>query len=449
MIELRVDWQDAPGVQDLVLARTWCRLTIKVDGQIVTRAFDQRTRRGRNEVYGSAFPLCRWLIENWWFLQHEAYRFDRRYGSRDLARNINDRTWVQRHSLLAAREGGTLPDLTLFRDGEAIIASWLRDGGDATHPFLRFTNEGRARMTVENATGGLAKFVHEVLERVEALKAPEIEDARREWTAISEATREERELCAWSARLGIDPYDPDELTVQREKFLSTSVSMLDPEIRDDLLDAATIDGLPADMEWIGEAHVAARKAGAPAESMSALPSRYRSQHAAAHENGYECARALRRHLCGANGGAVADMREVMQHLGWAHIPVLTTVAKPSSPIDAALDHSDSGAPVIVVPADDSISQERFRLARSLFLHHFTAVPAQRRLVTGAHTWDQRASRAFAAEFLVPAAVLANRIETSISFRAVEVLADEYQVDPLVIEHQIRNHHLGSLSDAWG
>ena len=125
----------------------------------------------------------------------------------------------------------------------------------------------------------------------------------------------------------------------------------------------------------------------------------------AHEAGYECARARRQNLPASNGGAATDVREAMQEFGWAQSPLLTTPSKPASLIDAMLDRSPCGAAVVVAPADCGFRQERFRLARALFLHHFAPAPG-RRLVTAAHTWDQRASRAFAAEFLAPAAALA-------------------------------------------
>ena len=32
MIRFRMEWQDAPGVRDTVLARTWCRLVIEAGG---------------------------------------------------------------------------------------------------------------------------------------------------------------------------------------------------------------------------------------------------------------------------------------------------------------------------------------------------------------------------------------------------------------------------------
>ena len=64
-----------------------------------------------------------------------------------------------------------------------------------------------------------------------------------------------------------------------------------------------------------------------------------------------------------------------------------------------------------------------------------------------HTWDQRASRAFAAEFLAPADALTRHVTGPVSFSDIDELGDEYGVSSLVIEHQIENHRLGSLTDA--
>ena len=136
----------------------------------------------------------------------------------------------------------------------------------------------------------------------------------------------------------------------------------------------------------------------------------------------------------------------MRALGWAQEPLLTTDSKPTSPLDAILDRSASGAPVVVANQDGGIEPERSRLARSLFFRHFAAAPG-RRLITAVHTWDQRASRAFAAEFLAPASALAKHIRGPVSFNDIDKLGDEYRVSPLVIEHQIDSQRLGSLTDA--
>ena len=57
MIRFRVEWQDAPGVKDTVLARTWCRLTIEAAGRLVTEVLDNRSRSLRGGIYGSVFTL--------------------------------------------------------------------------------------------------------------------------------------------------------------------------------------------------------------------------------------------------------------------------------------------------------------------------------------------------------------------------------------------------------
>ena len=227
----------------------------------------------------------------------------------------------------------------LFRDGDAIVVRWLPDESDVTHPFLRFVGRGEARLAADEVVHGLTDFVLRVLERVEELDAPEVEALSRDWTAITTIMPDERELCVCSARLGLDPYDPDELTEPREELLKTSMSSLEGELK-----------------------------------------------------------------------------------------------------------GDRGAPVVVACQHGDVKPERFRLARSLFFRHF-ATARERRLVTPAHTWDQRASRAFAAEFLAPAGALAKQVAGPVSFSDVDELGDEYRVSSLVIEHQIDNHQLGYVTDA--
>lgn len=230
MIKFRVEWQDAPGVRDPVLARTWCRLTMEIDGQVVSRAIDHRSDSLRDGIYGSVLPLCSWIVENWWCLQHEAYRFHRPFRSQDLAVNIDHRAWVRRHSLRAVGEGGVLPDVMLFRDGDVLVVRWYADRTDAAHPYLRFVGDGQASMPIHEATLGLTDFVVRVLDRIKEVNAPEVEALRRDWEAITTSSPDECEFCIWSARVGLDPYDPDELTDQREILLKASVSSLEGEL---------------------------------------------------------------------------------------------------------------------------------------------------------------------------------------------------------------------------
>jgi len=59
---------------------------------------------------------------------------------------------------------------------------------------------------------------------------------------------------------------------------------------------------------------------------------------------------------------------------------------------------------------------------------------------------QRASRAFAAELLVPSAALAKRVFGLVTQAKVQAIANEYRVHPLLVRHQIENHDLGFVKE---
>lgn len=71
-------------------------------------------------------------------------------------------------------------------------------------------------MKVADAERGLADAVQAVLDRLDGVTANEVEDCRREWAAVVGATEEERRICEFAASLGIDPFDPEDLTEELE-----------------------------------------------------------------------------------------------------------------------------------------------------------------------------------------------------------------------------------------
>ena len=448
MIEFDIDWKDAPGVRDPVLARTWCALTIRVGGEPVTRVSDRRTKGWRNSVYGSVFPLCTWLVDNLWFLLYEPYRWAIPYGSRDLARNDADRPWVHRHSLLAAREGGALPDLTVFRDGDAVLARWLKDGGDASHPFLRFVQEGQAHAPPDTVRTSIDHFVETVLERVSDLRHADVAQLRDDWANLHRLTGDETNLCAWSARLGINAHYDDELPDSEAERLKSAVKGLEGRIADDLLDAAAIGTIANDIEWIADAHRKARSASRT--RLEDAPLQQPWQHStgrngqSAYATGYVRARTLRSHSH-LGSDLLPDLAGFMRRLGWADEPIVATKESPTSSLRAVVDYGRGGVPVVAAhPFAAGQASERFLLARSLFLQGCSR-KSERRLVTASHTWDQRASRAFAAELLAPADALRQRVHgQAVSTREVAQYAAEFLVDPALIERQLENHALARV-----
>ena len=444
VIRFHMEWQEAPGVRDAVLARTWCRLVIEANGRLVTTAVHGPSESLRGGIYGSAFPLCQWIVENWWFLLHESYRHPTLYASRDLARTQEDREWMQRHSLLAAREGFSLPEVVLYRDGNKVVVRWRPDA-EALGYALRFVGQGEAHLKTAEVQQGLAAAVQAVVDRLGGVEAPEVRNLREDWRAILGATEQESRLCEWSARLGLDAFDRDELTEDLEQTLLGWLADFDAPLRDDFLDAVQVQALPASMDWVRRAVSLAAGAG-PGGAPASISSD--GDRDTAYRCGYTCAAALRRHLWPTNGrGPVGDLDEMLVRLGWAKFPSRTLSIDPDGPLEAAASRSDEGAPVAII-SDVGRAGNRFRLARTVFLRHFTASgQTYPRLATAAHTWEQRASRAFAAEFLAPAAGLAEHLGGRASPSQIEKLAGHYDVSPQAIGHQIENHRLAWINDS--
>ena len=448
MIDFDIGWKEAPGVRDPVLARTWCALTIRVGDQVVTRVSDRRTHGWRNAVYGSVFPMCAWVVDNFWFLLYEPYRWAAPYGSRDLARNAADRPWVHRHSLLAAREGGALPDLTLCRDGAAVLARWLRDGDDTSHPFLRFVQEGFMRLEPEDARRGLARLVETVLTRVADMHEPEVAQLRDDWRDLQQLAPDEESLCIWSARLGVNAHYEDELSDADALRLRSVIDLLEPPLTEDLFDTAAIETINQDVEWIQEAHTMARRArrrAAPRlDPLSDTDATFGSNRSSAYAAGYAHARNVRQRA-GIAHEALPDLAAFVHRFGWADSPVVATTNEPASDLRAVVDYGKEDVAFVATPPGGTPSSDRFLLARSLFLQACTE-PRTRRLATASHTWGQRASRAFAAELLAPAEALRQRIhDHELSGREVGQLASEFAVDRELIERQVENHALATVN----
>ena len=443
MLRFRIEWQEAPGVRVGVLARTWGRLVIEAGGRLVTQAVDYRSESLRGGIYGSVLPLCQWVLENWWFLLNESYRFPVPHAARELAKSPNDRSWVQRHSLLAAGEGGALPDLMIFRDDRAVVARWTPDNEDSVHPFLRFTGSGEVQMDPAEAEHDLSELVREVLDRLAGLEDPDAKSLQEEWAAVLASMQSERELCEWSARLGLDPYNADELTEEIADVLSGRIPSLKGSIRNDLLDAGHALSLQEDLEWLNRAHSAALDAGAPTTAEARLTRETDAR--TAHELGYACAKATQRHLFGPDGQEpVGDMDDLLRRLGWAQSPSRTVDVQPKGRLEAVLERSDEGGSVAVAHNEDAAGNS-FRLARAAFLRHFGSDQAGRRIVTKAYTAEQRASRAFAAELLAPAADIARHIGEQVAPNEIDQLAQHYKVSSFVVSHQIQNHRLGWIN----
>lgn len=236
---LHVEWEEAPGVSDVVDKQAWARLVIAGSGDdVFTRCLDQNTGQTRTGVYESLFPLARWIANSYWNLLNEAPRVPKPSPGRELVRHTGIAPWVRRHNLLAAREGYSLPDLSLARDGEYVVVWAFPDEAPPTHRPVRFLHSGVTQVSPAAMEHALQTFMGTVLDRLADVDHHSVAALRDDWAAVLRSNEEERNLCVWAAKLGVDPYDSTELSADDESFFRTTFSKLTAELRDDLLDAS-------------------------------------------------------------------------------------------------------------------------------------------------------------------------------------------------------------------
>ena len=87
-----------------------------------------------------------------------------------------------------------------------MLVRWVRDGGNTSHPFVRFVREGHARIRPETVHASVSALVESVLERVSDLPYAEVAQLRAHWTDLQQLTTDERNLYARAARLGVNAH---------------------------------------------------------------------------------------------------------------------------------------------------------------------------------------------------------------------------------------------------
>jgi Zn-dependent peptidase ImmA (M78 family) len=433
LLDFQVEWEEAPRVQSPVLAATWARLEIRLDGHPVTRFWSEPVNAVRAGVHGSVFPLAQWIVRNWWHLLEEGIPHPEvlRGARGSHARN---RSWLERHNLLLSRDGMAYPDFSVYREDEFVCVRWVPDPEDVTTPG-RFLGEGAARLGRTDAEASIASLVESVLERTATFAEAETTELRADWEAIGESSKSERNLCARLAGLGVDPYAAD-LDETVEDTLSSDLGLPDLALRD-LLAATATERLEADLRATRQLIMALpNTSGSRAWSANGTPYDPRPYRA-----GYRRAEVLRQQLGFEPDSPVADVADLAKRLlGTVTLDWIVPVVQ--SGVEGAVQRDGTCA---LTAAERSAPAQRFLLGRAL--HHWQFVtqgPSAVRLLTRANDWQQSASRAFAAELLAPAAALAARLEGRSAWdpQAHEELAREFQVSPMVIAHQIENHGLG-------
>lgn len=436
MFEIHVEWQEAPGVRDPLLAQTWARLEFRLDGRPMTRYWSDRARSLRDGVYGSVFPLAEWIANNWWSLMFEGLRHHPAEVSArtERPRATEARQWLRRHNLFTCREGMAYPDLTIFRKEDEVVLGWFPDPPITTTQG-RFMDGGMVAIDRASLEAALESLVESVLERASEAGGESFDGLAELWEAISASRRdhEEAAICQRLAMLGEDPYavDPSQPLLDQPLFSS--------ELVQDLLSASSLEALTRDMSCTkallaslppAEPHVSRASRLAPRDRGELLP--YRA--------GYSRASEVRKRLGLSDDQPLRDLDGVIERLMGRLEQAWRVRRGQQTGIEAAVQVN--GVAAISSVERPLKSDQRFLLARAL--HHWLYVTkgaAPQRLLTKGHDWLQASSRAFAAELLAPASALSRRMAGGADWEQHDELAEEFEVSPMVIAHQIANNRL--------
>lgn len=436
MDELRfqVEWESPGGARGEELRATWARLQIDVAEEPVTRVEDKRAGSVRDAVYGPVYPLAEWIATNWWRLLYEIVSPLRIPGN----------TYDKHHALSSAAEGFALPCLRFHAAGERIELTW--DALDVPKAMVRFLAHGRRDLDRVQVEEAFRTFVSSVVGRLENQGASGTLLAE-EWQAIEVCGAEEQEFCRLTARLGRDPYA---LSTSQARRIIKAADSLPEAIREEFFSAADARRFQSQARAVSEWISQAQQSDLHVEPLLALraTTNHLDRSEAPWKQGYRYARHMRSRLSlkdrlTPSETDLADALGVDQQV-WQQVIADSTVT--FSFLDALVGVTEAGAPRFAV-APRSERSRTFVLCRALFeyLHTGTA-PAG--LVAPIYSDRQKRNRAFAAEFLAPAALIRQRIPRHVLTEDdVQDLAEHFGTSDQVIRHQIQNHQLAQLS-AW-
>jgi hypothetical protein len=332
--------------------------------------------------------------------------------------------------------------LALYRDGGQIVAKWAPDPPhDERIRPVRFIEAGELRFTRSEAERVLHELVEAVIDRLNEHSEETSQRLRDNWRAVCESRRQEPDLCCWAAALGLDPYDPDELTDEIVALLEARVKLLGTEVRRDLLEATSCQALRSDLDWLTQALAQ----GFDEQTTPAADGSRGSPSPTAHQLGYQRAESFRA-VFGVHLGPISDLSRLLtEQCGWPAENEYLHLIEGTTNFAALVGKDSQGRPQVVGPALGHWAQ-RFRLARALYFLPEPSLAVSPRLVTKAYTWDQRASRAFAAELLAPAEVLRHETPEAVSWDFVDHLSKQFDVRPNLIVHQLVNHQIARLEE---
>lgn len=417
------EWcDDAEPSSDRVSQYTMARVRIEAGGQAVTSLYDRYLKDNRDHVFVPLAHVAEWMAANWWHLWYEAADVsgEQRPG------------FLARHDLADAGNGFVLPRVTFVPVGDRTRVRARR--WSPMHAPIEFRAECDVMLERDDVEQEFRSLIGDVIQRLKAKRTP-FESLESEWRAIESLDQEEREFCQAVAITGLDPFDLDAQTADR---IARAWNQMDPAIREDALGAAPERSLDEIKNWSDRCLESAEQ-GRSGDSWQSIRQAVRRGGANGDlpwQIGYHDARAVRCELGAASGRF--DFDDAGRLGIWSG-----EAESPSRRIHGIVASESPSCVMIRKPKPG----KRFLLARALGDYIGRGEPAPA-ILSSLDTGRQARSRAFAAEFLAPAAWLRNHVSgaESVDGEAVDELAAELDVSSWVVRHQIQNHHIAEIAN---
>jgi hypothetical protein len=430
---LECDPIDQPAATDPVERSTWCSLRIRVGERYASRIWDRANQIERTSLYVPAFPVVAWLVQNWWSLFNELCSWE---AVPNHGIDTAQRRWLKRHCLRSADSSLMLPALNLFHDGHALRAEWHSDRqGSMPNMPGEFVDGGAEWLDSSGTQDWLAQFINQVLDRVAEVDDARVHEIRDHWRAIQGADGEEQAFCAIAGRMGIDPYDRSEMTDELAQFLEQTVTRSEEPLVRDLTELARPDSIVQQWSWISSVGEDLDLGSIPVDLSFKLPAR----ESMAPQFGYGLARLVRDAAAVSPELPLAVVESIAHDVLGRRLRIEDRNHIPGQGIRAIVGQSGRDGDIVAAgPQPLRLDSQRFMNARSLY-YALVTTGESRRLVTDAFSWDQKASRAFAAELIAPQRALLARVSGSRADSAqVESLSREFNASTIVIEKQLEN-----------
>lgn len=434
MAELRfeLDWMDPEGAKGPELRATWARLRVLVDGHAISRVYDGNAQTVRDDVFLPLYPLAEWLVLHWWQILYEVHTPYR----------TTLHGYASRHLLADGREGFALPHLSIEPQGDSIRLRWAP--AQIPYSSLEFVSSGSAYCPRTTTIEALSGLLGKVVARLDALEVSNTE-LQKEWAALQEADAEELAFCRAAGALGLDPVS---LNAEATEAVLRAGELIPPELREEFFGSVDIVNLIEQSERISASLRLIAEMDVEVAELSDLGAAFAGRADPSlppWEQGYQVARLLRGEL-GLDSQPIASEGDLASAFRLDAGRLDRVILRPPGNManfDAVVGYNEVRHPGFVIGQRREVDR-RFAFCRGLFEHVSSPHPVPA-LVTKARTEVQKRNRAFAAEFLVPASALRDRLDSElIAEDDLDLLADEFGVSSAVVRHQVENHRIARV-----